>query len=60
MISVKQLNACNHRALVVNKYFYIFITEQVEIYFISVVANRHHERSMFIKSLNSLFQRHLP
>lgn len=59
MICIQRQNLLDYCVLVIDKYFNIKISEEIKIYFIPIVSDRHDERALFVQHINFLLQRQL-
>ncbi len=57
MIRVEQLNFFDEGILVIDENFEIEISKQIKIHFVTIVADRHHKRSLLIEKIYFSFQR---
>jgi hypothetical protein len=57
MIGIQECNFFDDSILVIDENFDIEIAQQVEIHFITVVADGHYKRTLFIENIYFLFKR---
>ena len=57
MLGIEKRDTFNNCVLVVDEYFEIKISEKVEIDFITVIANSHYKRTLFVEYINFFLER---